>query len=82
MGLALYSVLQAATFIFAMVFHQMVLYLGLIRRKRAYWLALIPLALFSATNLLGPVCCIRYVIPLYMTLPIEIASLFVDTKRA
>ena len=62
--------------------HLMVLYLGLIRRKRAYWLALIPLALFSATNLLGPVCCIRYVIPLYMTLPIEIASLFVDTKRA
>ena len=60
----------------------MVLYLGLIRRKRAYWLTLIPLALFSATNLLGPVCCIRYVIPLYMTLPIEIASLFVDTKRA
>jgi hypothetical protein len=42
---------------------------------------LIPSGLYGATLLLGPVCCWRYVLPLYLCFPILIAVLFVENNK-
>ena len=57
------------------------LFVGLIRKQKAFWIALIPSGLYGATLLLGPVCCCRYVLPLYLCFPILIAVLFVENNK-
>jgi hypothetical protein len=54
---------------------------GLTKRKKVTLICLIPPLLYFATLLIGPVCCIRYVLPLYMLLPTCIASCFIDDKH-
>lgn len=57
-----------------------VLLIGLVRRQRAFWIALIPSGLYGATLLLGPVCCWRYVLPLYLSIPVLCAVLFTEEQ--
>ena len=51
-------------------------FLALIKKKKAIWIVIFSAALYFSTLLLGPVCCIRYVIPLYFTIPLQGAVLF------
>lgn len=56
-------------------------FLALTKRKKTAAICIIPSLLYFATLLIGPVCCIRYVLPLYMQLPALIASHFIDDKQ-